>query len=193
MITIASLWLPILVAAVAVFVASSIMHMVLTYHRADYHALPNEERVLEAVGGANLTPGVYMYPYSSSMKEMGTPAMMEKFKRGPVGLLTALPAGPPTMPKLLTQWFVFCLVVGVFAAYVASRALGPGAPFMSVFRMVGTVGFLGYVGAEATNVIWRGQPWGTTAEPQGGGWRTARRGARFSAVPSFPVLAGGAP
>ncbi|MGH7753198.1 MAG: hypothetical protein ACREN5_10300, partial [Gemmatimonadales bacterium] len=85
MITITSLWLPILVAAVAVFVASSIMHMVLTYHRADYHALPNEERVLEVVRGADLTPGVYMYPYSSSMKEMGTPAMMEKFKRGPVG------------------------------------------------------------------------------------------------------------
>jgi hypothetical protein len=96
------------------------------------------------------------------MKEMGTPAMMEKFKRGPVGMLTALPAGPPTMPKHLTQWFVFCLVVGLFAAYVASRTLGPGAPYLSVFRIAGTVAFLGYAGAEATNAIWRGQPWGTT-------------------------------
>jgi hypothetical protein len=162
MVTIASLWLPILVAAVVVFVASTIIHMVLTYHRADYHALPDEERLLDAVRGANLTPGVYFYPYAASMKEMGTPAMIEKFKRGPVGMLVALPAGPPTMPKHLVQWFGFCLVVGVFAAYVASRALDPGASYLSVFRIAGTVAFLGYAGAEATNAIWRGQPWGAT-------------------------------
>ena len=162
MITIASLWLPILVAAVVVFAASSIMHMVLTYHRADVRALPDEERVLEAVRGANLSPGVYFYPYAGGVKEMGTPAMIEKFKRGPVGMLTALPAGPPTMPKLLAQWFGFSLVVGVFAAYVAGRALGPAAPYLSVFRIVGTVAFLGYAGAEATNAIWRAQPWSTT-------------------------------
>ena len=162
MITIASLWLPILVSAVVVFVASFIMHVVLTYHRADVRGLPNEDRVLDALRGANLTPGIYFYPYSASVQEMRTPAMTEKFKQGPVGMVTALPAGPPTMPKHLAQWFVFSLVVGVFAAYVASRALGPGAPYLTVFRMVGTVAFLGYTGAEATNAIWRGQPWGTT-------------------------------
>ena len=162
MITITSLWLPILVSAVAVFVASTIIHMVLTYHRADVRALPNEDRVLDVVRGANLAPGIYFYPYSASMKEMGTPAMIEKFKRGPVGMLTALPAGPPTMPKHLAQWFAFCLVVGVFTAYVAGRALGPGEPYLTVFRIAGTVAFLGYAGAEATNAIWRGQPWGTT-------------------------------
>ena len=164
MVTITSLWLPILVSAVAVFVASSIMHMVLTYHRADYHALPNEERLLEALRGASLTPGVYMYPYSGSVKEMGSPAMLEKFKRGPVGMLIALPAGQPAMTKYLVQWFGFCLLVGVFTAYVAGRALGPGAPYLTVFRIAGTVAFLGYAGAEAANSIWRGQPWGTTVK-----------------------------
>lgn len=162
MVTITSLWLPILVSAVAVFVASSIMHMVLTYHRADVRGLPNEDRVLDVVRAANLKPGTYFFPYCASVKEMGTPAMLEKFRQGPVGMLTALPAGPPTMPKHLMQWFVFCLVIGIFAAYVASRALGPGAPYLTVFRMVGTVAFLGYAGAEATNAIWRGQLWGTT-------------------------------
>lgn len=162
MVTIASLWLPILVAAVLVFVASSVIHMMLTYHRADYHQLPNEERVLDALRGAALPPGTYFYPYAAGMKEMGTPAMIEKFKRGPVGMLIALQAGPPAMTKNLVQWFGFCLVVGVFTAYVTGRALGPAAPYLTVFRMAGTVAFLGYVGAEATNTIWRGQPLGTT-------------------------------
>jgi len=162
MVTIASLWIPILVSAVLVFVASSVIHMVLTYHRADYRQLPNEERVLDALRGAALPPGAYFYPYAGSVKEMGTPAMIEKFKRGPVGMLIAMPAGPPTMTKSLVQWFGFCLVVGVFTAYVAGRALGPGAPYLTVFRMAGTVAFLGYVGAEATNTIWRGQSLGTT-------------------------------
>ena len=35
-----ALWLPIVLSAVIVFVASSIMHMVLPYHRSDYHKLP---------------------------------------------------------------------------------------------------------------------------------------------------------
>jgi hypothetical protein len=149
-------------SAVAVFVVSSIMHMVLTYHRADVHRLPNEDRVLEVIRGGNLTPGVYFYPYSASAKEMGTPEMVEKFKRGPVGMLTALPSGPPVMPKLLALWFVYSLLIGVFVAYVASRTLAPGVEYLSVFRLAGTVAFLGYAGQEMANSIWRGQPWGTT-------------------------------
>jgi len=164
MVAITALWLPILLSAVLVFIASSIIHMVLTYHRSDYGKLPNENRVLDALRGENLAPGSYMFPRAATLKDMGSPEMVEKFKRGPVGLLTMLPSGPPTMTKNLIQWFGFCLVVGVLVAYVAGRTLAPAAGYLPVFRIAGTVAFLGYVGARATDSIWFGQPWGTTAK-----------------------------
>lgn len=161
MVTIAALWLPILLSAVVVFIASSVIHMVLKYHRSDYGKLPNEERLLGAIRTESLTPGLYAFPHAGS-SAMGSPEMIEKFKRGPVGMLTVMPSAPPAMPKYLAQWFLFTVVVGVFVAYVAGRTLAPGAEYLSVFRIAGTVAFLAYAGEEAVNSIWRGQRWSVT-------------------------------
>src|SRR5438128_6477115 len=81
-----ALWLPIVLSAVIVFVASSIMHMVLTYHRSNYGRLPDEDKVLDTLRAAGLQRGLYMFPFCT-MKEMKSPAAMEKYKRGPVGSL----------------------------------------------------------------------------------------------------------
>ena len=40
MVPLTDLWLPILLSAILVFVASSVMHMLLTYHRSDYRQTP---------------------------------------------------------------------------------------------------------------------------------------------------------
>ncbi len=164
MVPIPALWLPILVAAVVVFIASSVIHMLLTYHRTDYRKLANEERLLTALRAEGLAPGEYMFPHATTPKEMSSPAMMEKFKHGPVGVLTVLPSTPPVMGKHLAQWFVFCLAVGVFVAYVAGRTLAPGTAYLTVFRVAGTVAFLGYAGAQAVDSIWRGQSWRLTVK-----------------------------
>lgn len=152
MVTVMSLWLPILLSAVAVFLASFVLHMVLTYHRSDVRPLPAEGRVQDAVRGTPV--GSYFFPHAAGPKELSNPAMIEKFKAGPVGILTVLPSGPPSMTKNLAQWFVFSMVVGLFVAYVTGRTVMPGAEYLSVFRIAGTVAFLGYAGAEATNSIW---------------------------------------
>lgn len=62
----------------------------------------------------------------------------------------------------LAQWFGYCIVVGVFAGYVASRALAPGAHYLEVFRFVGTVAFVGYGLALMQNSIWYKRNWGAT-------------------------------
>ena len=160
MVSLSSLWLPILLSAVGVFIASSVMHIVLTYHNKDMSQVPNEDRVMDAVRGA--APGVYMFPHAPTFKEGNSPAMKEKRKRGPVGLLTVLPSGDVAMGKALGVWFVFSLGVGVFVAYVLSRTVASGAEYMGVFRLAGTVAFLGYAGCEATRSIWGGQPWANT-------------------------------
>ena len=54
MVSLASLSLPILLSAVIVFFASSIIHMVLPYHRSDYKKLPDEDNVRAALRSAGL-------------------------------------------------------------------------------------------------------------------------------------------
>ena len=102
MVSLSALWLPILLSAVIVFVASSIMHMLLPYHRSDYSQLPDEDKVLSVLRGVNLKPGLYMFPFCTH-KNMKEAASIEKFKQGPVGHLTVIPNGPPAMPKYLIQ------------------------------------------------------------------------------------------
>jgi hypothetical protein len=162
MVSLTALWLPIVLASVVVFVASAVMHMVLKYHRNDFKALPNEARVLDGLRKENISPGMYVFPYCSSSKDMGKPEMVEKYTKGPVGLLTMLPSRAPSMGKGLTYWFLMCLFVSLFAAYLAARTVAPGSEYLAVFRVAGTVAFLGYCGAEPTNAIWRGASWSST-------------------------------
>lgn len=158
MVSLAALWLPILLSAVIVFVASSIMHMLLKYHQGDYHQLPDEDKLLAALRSANLKRGLYVFPFCTH-KDMKSPALIEKYKQGPVGFLNIVPNGPPAMPKFLIQWFVFCLVVGFFVAYLAAHTLAPGTPYLAVFRVVGTAAFLAYGLGNLANGIWKGQTW----------------------------------
>ena len=162
MIPLIALWLPILVSAVIVFFASSIMHMVLGYHKSDYRKLPDEDRVTDAMRGAGVTRGpAYFFPYFS-FKEMKSASAIDKMKLGPVGLLTVLRNGRPAMGKNLAQWFVYCVVISIFAAYLSGRLLAPGTAFLQVFRVVGTVAWLGYGAAHAQESIWSGRSWVVT-------------------------------
>jgi hypothetical protein len=105
MVPLAALWLPILLSAIIVFVASSIMHMVLPYHKSDYRQLPEEDKLLAILRGAGLTRGLYVFPFCTH-KDMKSPAILEKYKQGPVGMMTVFPSGPPVLAQFLGLWFV---------------------------------------------------------------------------------------
>lgn len=159
MATLVALWLPILLSAVFVFVVSSVIHMALPIHKGDYGGMPQEDRVLDALR-AGVPPGQYRFPYASSMKEYGSPAMKAKFERGPVGSIVVLRG--MNMGKALGQWFVFCLVIGVFVAYVTGLALPAGAEYMRVFRIAGTVAVIAHAFSSVNDSIWKGVSWSTT-------------------------------
>ena len=154
MVPITSLWIPILVSAALVFVVSSVIHMLLPVHKGDFRKLPNEDEALEAMGKLGIEPGDYMFPQCSSMGEMKDPKFLAKMEKGPVGMLTIMPSGPPAMGASLGLWFVYCAVVGLFAAYVAGRALPAGAHYLAVFRFAGVTAFVGYSLALWQSTIW---------------------------------------
>jgi hypothetical protein len=159
MVSLTALWLPIVLAAVAVFIASSVIHMVFNYHNSEYRQLPDEDAVLGALRNAKVVPGFYAFPRAATMKEMGTPEMQEKYKKGPCGTVNVVPSGPPAMGKALVLWFIYSLVVGVFAGYLASRTLAPGTHYLQVFRVVGCASFMAYSFAYFSDGIWKMKPW----------------------------------
>jgi hypothetical protein len=162
MVSITALWLPILVSAVIVFVASSIIHMALPIHKSDYRKLPDEDKVTDTLRSVGVTPGrVYVFPYCT-MKEMKSPEVQEKFKRGPIGFITIRPSAAPAMGKFLAQWFVYCIVVGIFTACVVGATQMPGTEYMRIFHLAGIVAFAGYSLALIQNAIWKGETWGVT-------------------------------
>jgi hypothetical protein len=156
-----ALWLPIILSAVLVFVASSLIHMVLGYHRSDYRKLPDEDKILSALRSVTLVRGLYHFPFTTH-KEMKSPEMQEKFKQGPVGFLTIFPSGPVNMGKFLGLWFVYCLIVGFFTAYLTGRTVPSHSDYLIVFRVAGTVAFMAYGVGGIPSSIWGGQPWGNT-------------------------------
>ena len=162
MLDVSDLWMSILVATVLVFVASSIVHMVVQWHNSDYGALPEEEDALDALRKQPLAPGTYMFPYCADMKEMGNDETRKKFERGPVGTMTVMPNGMPAMGGMLGQWALYLLLISFFVAYVVAAALPAGSDYYTVFRVAGATAFLPFVLANVPASIWWGQPWSTT-------------------------------
>jgi hypothetical protein len=157
-----ALWLPILLASVAVFFVSSLIHMASPWHKGDYPRMPKEDQVTDALRPFAIPPGDYMVPRPASREEMRTPEFAEKMKRGPILVLTVIPNGPMSMGKPLAGWFLYSVVASAFAAYVASRSLPPGAPFARVFEMIAVPAFLGYTLALWQMSIWYRRALGTT-------------------------------
>ena len=162
MVPLISLWMPILLSAVIVFIASSIVHMVLKYHQNDWEKLPQEDQVLDALRPLNLQPGEYMAPKPVNMAESKAPAFVEKLQSGPVLAMTVLPPGEWTMGSRLLQWFLFGVLVSIFAGYVAGRTLPPGTAYLMVMRIAGTVAFAAYSLAYVPVSIWYSRKWSTT-------------------------------
>jgi hypothetical protein len=162
MVTISSLWLPILISAVIVFLASWIFHMFLPHHRSDFGKVPDEDGTQDALRKANIPPGDYMIPCACGPEGMKSPEFKQRIEKGPVVVMTVMGKGAMNMGASLLQWFIYLLVVGVFAAYVTGRAVPCGAPYLKVFRFAGFTAFACHTVALWQNSIWYKRKWSTT-------------------------------
>jgi len=162
MVSIPSLWLPILLSSVLVFLASFVIHMLLPYHHTDFSKVPSEDQVQDALRKFSIPPGDYMIPCAGGAEGMKKPEFKERFEKGPVLLMTVYPQGSMSMGKSLAQWFVYLLVVGALTAYITGRALPEGAPYLEVFRFAGCTAFIAYSIALWQNSIWYRLKWSTT-------------------------------
>lgn len=157
MMSLASLWLPILASAVLVFIASAIIWMATPLHKHDYKSPGDKEETILGFLRANaLSPGVYAVPWCQGGDKA---AIAEKIKSGPWAMIIVQPSGP-NMGKMLGAWMFHLVVVSIIVAYIASAAgLAPGTPYLRVFQITGTAALLAHAGQAMPACIWQGQPW----------------------------------
>jgi hypothetical protein len=161
MVSIASLWLPILLSSVAVFIASSILQMFIGHHWNDMRSVPQQQQLVDTLRGMSLPVGDYMVPRPASRAAARDPAFMEQLNKGPVARLQVLPGGMK-IGTSLAQWFIYTLVVGWACAGAAVHALRPGAAYLQVFHLVAVVAFAAYALALPQASIWYGRSWRMT-------------------------------
>ena len=159
MISLAQLWIPILVSSVLVFIASSLIHMVFKWHNSDFLKLSNEDEVRAAVNKTKPAPGQYALPHCGDMKDMQKPELQQKFKDGPVGLLLLTTPAVPNMGPILGKWFALNLVIAVLVAYLACKSLHTSASFLQVCRLTSVATFLAYAAGSVSDGIWFYRPW----------------------------------
>jgi hypothetical protein len=164
MTSLAALWLPITLSAVFVFVASSLVHMVLPWHKSDWAPVPDEVGVRRALGPMALPPGDYIVPHCASMKEMGAPEFQARLAEGPVLMMTVRPNGQASMAPMFIGWTFAVLAVSLLAAAVAAATLAPGADTHVVWHITGLVA-LGVYGFGAwPESIWYGRKWSSAVK-----------------------------
>ena len=162
--TLLNLWLPILVAAIGVFVASSLIHMVFKWHNSEYRPLPNEEDVRKILGAAKLDAGLYSTPHCTDMKEIESEAMQQKFREGPVAFITIRAAGVPVMGKYLLQWFILNIVIAGLGGLLALQAYGLHANPAVAGHFVGIFSLIAYGCGTVQESIWMGRPWSASVK-----------------------------
>ena len=162
MVTIGSLWMPVLVSAIIVWFASFLVWVVLPHHKSEYKGVPDEDATIKSLG--DIPPGLYNIPHLTAMEDVKKPEVIKRFEGGPTGFLTVVPRGVPNMGKSMFFSFVYYALVGVMVAYIAGRTLELDAPYLRVFQITGTVAWLAHGWGVITDGIWFGRPWGAIAK-----------------------------
>jgi hypothetical protein len=153
---------PVLLSAVFVFIASTLIHVVFKWHNPDYKKLPNEDEVSAAIRKGNPAPAQYIFPHCLEGKDKNSPEMKQKFIQGPIGVMYIRASGEMKIGPFLGSWFAYTIIISILAGYMAQFILPPGADYMKVFRIVGTAAWLAYAWQAPADSIWKGVPWNIT-------------------------------
>ncbi|QDT70654.1 hypothetical protein MalM25_36090 [Planctomycetes bacterium MalM25] len=137
------LWLPILVAGVAVHVLSTIAWTAAPHHKPEWKPLPLDDNLSAALKGTE--------PGEQYLITTGEPGDMDPGKCQ--GMLIRW-SHTPHMGKNIGMTLAFFLFTAFAIGYLASIALTKETPTLDVFRFTATAAFLAHVCAGIPTIIW---------------------------------------
>ena len=147
-----------IIGGIAMFVWTSLAHVVLPLGHIGFSQIPNEPQVTSTLQSSiGSKPGLYFFPWMDPNDPNAMKVQEEKLKTQPSGLLMYNPAGAAGMtPKMLVAEFVKEAVTALIAAFLLAQAM-----LACYFARAGFVTLIGLAAALTTNVsylIWYGFP-----------------------------------
>jgi hypothetical protein len=153
-----------LLAGVAIFAWSSVIHMLTPLGEAGVGELPHERGVLTVIRDSVPEAGFYIFPgFGVAPGSTVTPAVQEewarRYREGPVGIMVVHPHGRPPIGagmfllELLTD--VAAALVGALVLFMARGGL-PG--YWSRVGLVTLLGPFAWLAIETSYTIWYGFP-----------------------------------
>lgn len=157
-----SLWLPILLSAVAVWFLATIASMALPHHKNDFIALPTpeaEDAFMQFIRTSAIKPGNYLFPDFRTSEALKSEKVAKAIEEGPIGHLS-LWQPPLTMASKMAATFAVYLAVSILLALLATITLPlpPAKPAetLKVFEVVTLAGILAYSFSFMPSAIWFG-------------------------------------
>lgn len=148
----ASLILPVVLAAIALFFASFLSWMIVKLHRRDWVKIDKEDEFMEAARGLDIKEGSYMFPHCDDPEKMKSEEFQKKQSEGPIGVITIF--SKPNMKRNLGLTFLYFLVISFCLAYLTSLTHERGAEFFEIFHFVSVAGVMTYLSAIICHAIW---------------------------------------
>lgn len=151
---------------IALFLWSSITHMVLPLGEVGVQQMQNEEPVLTAMRSSIQAPGFYFFPgmdrspgMTAEQQEAATQEWQTKYNTGPWGILIYHPPGTSSsFPVQLTRELLTNIVSALLAAFLLSRALGGLSSFGMRVAFVALLGLFASVAGDIPYWNWYGFP-----------------------------------
>ena len=156
-----SLLLPIVLASVAVFILSTIIHMAMPWHKSDYGNVPNDDAAIAAIQSLNLAPGDYAVPNPRLPGGGKNPNFIAHFERGPAFHMTVIPPGGMHMGKYMGPWFGFMLLISAIAGWVTGSIVAPGGNPHAVFHFSAIITACSYGFGTWPLSVWYHRKWST--------------------------------
>lgn len=155
-----SLLLPILVAAVAVFILSMVVMQLMPWHKRDWDNVPNDDAVIAAIRELGIEPGDYIVPSARLADGSRNPDFVDKWAKGPSVTMTVIPPSA-NMGRYMGQWFAFTLLVAVIAGWITNSIVGASRNEHAVFHYGAILTFLCYSLGAWPLSIWYHRKWST--------------------------------
>jgi hypothetical protein len=157
MVALTSLWLPIVLSAVATFMAGFVLWVVLPHHKSDWSPLPDEDAAMASLRAQNPGPGMYHMPHAGhDNNPQANPEWVAKVEAGPSAFVVVMPkAQMLSMGPTLGKNFAYLILMAVLVAYVGAAALPTGTEYLKVFQVTGAAALLGHsMGAFPKAIFW---------------------------------------
>jgi len=148
---------------IVLFIWGFLSWVVLPIHTHTMKNIPNEDRVIDVLRESIDAKGMYVIPGMPHAQGAPSPeaekAWLEKYQRGPVGMIMYDPLGSsPMMPMQMVTGIVLNMLSALVVAWFLSRSTASASPYLARVAFCGMFGVFIMLASQLVAWNWFNEP-----------------------------------